>query len=60
MSTRALAVARLAARGFDKGDPVLVRAMVGVQSNMLKKAVRRKELARAETDDRAASWRMPT
>lgn len=30
MTTRALAVACLGARGFDHEDPVLVRAMVGV------------------------------
>lgn len=33
MTTRALAVACLAARGFDWDDPVLVRAMTGVLSN---------------------------
>ena len=56
MTTRALAVACLAARGFDGGDPVLVRAMVGVFINTLKKAVRRGELALAETGRREAGW----
>ena len=56
MTTRALAVACLAARGFDGDDPVLVRAMVGVLSNTLKKAVRRGELARAETGRRETGW----
>lgn len=36
MTTRALAVACLGARGFYHDDPVLVRAMVGVLSNTLK------------------------
>ena len=59
MTTRALAVACLGARGFAEDDPVLVRAMVGVLSNTLKKAVRRGELARAESDRREAAWALP-
>ena len=58
MTTRALAVACLAARGFDAGDPVLVRAMVGVLSNTLKKASWRGEMAHAESGRREAGWRL--
>ena len=58
MTTRALAVGCLAARGFDGDNPVLVRAMTGGLSNTLKKAVRRGDLARAETGRREAGWQM--
>ena len=56
LTTRELAVACLAARTFDH-EPVLVRAMVGVLSNTLKKAVRREELARGKNDRRETVWR---
>lgn len=56
MTTRELAVACLAAREFDHEDPVLVRAMVGVLSNTLKKAVRRGELAKSSDNQRLAAW----
>jgi hypothetical protein len=57
MTTRELAVACLAAREFDYEDPVLVRAMTGLLSNTLKKAVRRSEVARiGANEDRKALW----
>ena len=58
MTTRGLAVACLAAREADHEDPVLVRAVVGVLSNTLKKAVRRGEPTRVESDRREAVWRV--
>ena len=56
MTTRELAVACLAAREFDHEDPVLVRAMVGVLSNTLKKAVRRREVVTLKQDGRSTRW----
>ena len=58
MTTRDLAVACLAAREFDYEDAVLLRAMVGLLSNTLKKAVRRGEMIRTDADGRRAEWRL--
>lgn len=60
MTTRDLAVACLAAREFDHEDPVLVRAMVGLISNTLKKAVRRRELVCVQLGQRTVKWRLAT
>ena len=57
LTTRQLAVCCLAAREFDHEDPVLVRAMVGVLSNTLKKAVRRGVIAKGEGRESAAVWK---
>lgn len=58
VTTRELGVACLAAREFDHEDPVLLRAMVGLLSNTLKKAVRRGELVKVGDDGRKAAWRL--
>ncbi len=58
MTSRALAVACLAARGFDHEDPVLVRSMVGVLSGTLKQAVRRKEMVKVDYPERKVAWRL--
>lgn len=59
LSTRDLAVACLRARDFDHDDPVLVRAMVGLLSNTLKKAVRRKEMTKGG-EARKPVWQLQT
>ena len=57
LSTREIGVAVLAARQFDHEDPVLLRAMVGLLSNTLKKAVRRGVVAKVG-DGRKVAWRI--
>ena len=46
LSTRDIGIAVLAARQFDDENLVLLRAMVGLLSNTLKKAVRRGVVAK--------------
>lgn len=57
LTTRELGVCCLMARGFNQDDPVLLRAMVGLLSNTLKKAVRRGEMIKVVEDGRKAVWR---
>ena len=56
LSTRDLGIACLTARGFNHEDPVLLRAMVGLLSNTLKKAVRRGVVAKVG-GGRKVAWR---
>ncbi len=58
LTTRELGIACLAARGFNQDDPVLLRAMVGLLSNSLVKAVRRKDMVKIGADRRKATWRV--
>ena len=59
LTTRDLGIACLVARGFNQDDPVLLRAMVGLLSNTLKKAVRRGDLVKVGEDGRKVVWRVP-